>query len=74
MRQGWECPKCGRMYAPFIHECGKCNAKKDPPSMWAPQQPHVECEKCAVCGGTGFVPDYHNVRCPHGCPGPTVTM
>lgn len=22
---GWICPKCGRVYAPFILECAKCN-------------------------------------------------
>lgn len=24
---GWICPKCGRVYAPFILECAKCNDK-----------------------------------------------
>ena len=23
--KGWECPKCGRVYAPHIPECGSCN-------------------------------------------------
>lgn len=23
--QGWTCPKCGRVYAPFISECYACN-------------------------------------------------
>ena len=23
--QGWECPKCKRVYAPHINECEKCN-------------------------------------------------
>ena len=22
--QGWECPKCGRVYAPWMIECTKC--------------------------------------------------
>lgn len=23
--KGWECPKCSKVYAPFVPECGKCN-------------------------------------------------
>jgi hypothetical protein len=23
---GWICPKCGRVYAPHVQECGVCNA------------------------------------------------
>lgn len=22
--QGWECPKCGRVYAPWVMQCGHC--------------------------------------------------
>ena len=22
---GWICPKCGSVYGPFVHECGRCN-------------------------------------------------
>ena len=25
MNSGWICPKCGRVYAPFIPECQHCN-------------------------------------------------
>lgn len=25
--QGWICPKCGRVYSPFIHTCEYCNNK-----------------------------------------------
>ena len=25
MNKGWACPKCGRVYAPFISECYHCN-------------------------------------------------
>ena len=25
MNNGWICPKCGRVYAPFIPECHHCN-------------------------------------------------
>lgn len=27
MNNGWICPKCGRVYAPFIPECQYCNEK-----------------------------------------------
>ena len=33
MSTGWICPKCGRVYAPFIYECAHCNnneVKPDP--------------------------------------------
>lgn len=26
-KTGWICPKCGRVYAPYIKECIKCNNK-----------------------------------------------
>lgn len=25
--QGWECPKCGRVYAPWMDQCTTCNNK-----------------------------------------------
>ena len=25
--QGWECPKCGRVYAPWVGQCTMCNNK-----------------------------------------------
>lgn len=25
--QGWVCPKCGRVYSPFVHTCSHCNHK-----------------------------------------------
>ena len=28
IKQGWECPKCGRVYAPFITECRHCGNDK----------------------------------------------
>lgn len=24
MFKGWECPKCGKVYAPWVRECNKC--------------------------------------------------
>ena len=25
--KGWECPKCGKVWAPFIYCCEECNNK-----------------------------------------------
>ena len=30
MNNGWICPKCGRVYAPFIPECQHCNEEVKP--------------------------------------------
>lgn len=27
MNEGWTCPKCGKVYAPFWIECTSCNNK-----------------------------------------------
>ena len=26
--RGWQCPKCGSIYAQFVMECGKCNSRR----------------------------------------------
>ena len=28
-QQGWECPKCGAVMAPFYPTCFNCNGKRD---------------------------------------------
>jgi hypothetical protein len=33
MPKGWECPKCGRVYAPFVSECQTCNVKNQQQGM-----------------------------------------
>jgi hypothetical protein len=30
--QGWECPKCSRIWAPKIGACGACNVQSLPPA------------------------------------------
>jgi len=34
MSKGWECPKCGKVYAPFVQECAGCN--KEPTKQSSP--------------------------------------
>lgn len=28
MSKGWECPKCGSVFAPFVSECSNCKPPK----------------------------------------------
>ena len=30
MSTGWVCPKCGRVYGPFVGECASCNGHSRP--------------------------------------------
>lgn len=39
---GWICPKCRSVYAPFVSECYKCNNNKYDGAKY---------DKCLVCGG-----------------------
>ena len=41
--RGWECPKCGMVYAPWVHQCGKCG-------RWM-QSNAVQCGRIRVVGG-----------------------
>lgn len=34
--KGWECPKCGRCYAPFVMECSVCGPLMLPQQAWQP--------------------------------------
>jgi hypothetical protein len=33
---GWECPKCGKIWAPSVEECADCNKTRTP--AWAIEQ------------------------------------
>lgn len=32
---GWVCPKCTKVYAPFVTECWSCNQKTNPNMTYA---------------------------------------
>lgn len=38
MNQGWLCPKCSKVYAPWVKECGSCNGQMAtrPQITWIP--------------------------------------
>ena len=33
LNKGWECPKCGNVYAPHISQCYKCNKEETKPYL-----------------------------------------
>ena len=35
-KQGWECPKCNRVFAPWVYECWHCSPKRLRDSGWIP--------------------------------------
>lgn len=38
--QGWECPKCGNVYAPYVTTCLSCSEMAPKrPSPYSPQPP-----------------------------------
>lgn len=53
MTQGWECPKCHRVYSPTVTECGPCNAAARPPEVWPWSGPWGVGGAGARCFGCG---------------------
>ena len=53
--QGWSCPRCGKVFAPFIPECKSCNEQVARDSRPVPTMSN----KCLVCGG-----DHGGLQCP----------
>lgn len=39
--EGWICAKCGRSYAPFVHECRDCNGRGNALSGVSTSHPDV---------------------------------
>jgi hypothetical protein len=42
--QGWECPKCGRVYSPFTPACGWCG----PTTIGTPNANPSICSRCGA--------------------------
>ena len=40
MKEGWVCPKCGRVYSPIMPECHQCNTAI-----------RTSLQPCLACGG-----------------------
>ena len=57
MRKGWECPKCGRIWAPWVKDCSYCNNQNKPyirqPLKSQPTDNihwKIKDKKCPSCG------------------------
>lgn len=55
-QQGWECPKCGRVYAPWMPSCSACpgvvitapSVTIECEHLWVSDTFGTRCEKCGV--------------------------
>lgn len=59
MKEGWICPKCGRVIAPFILECHDCNQL----GYGIGNSEHVidfswPCPRCGIIHGSEGCPEY----------------
>lgn len=49
---GWECPKCGTVYAPWVVKCGTCKRAKA--ARQTPENTHTcvpgNGNLCVICG------------------------
>ena len=66
MSTGWQCPRCGRVYAPFVAECEKCNASYYPASTG------TYTDICPACGQPRHLPGL--TGCPPGSHYSTYTL
>ena len=64
--KGWECPKCGRVYAPSVTECFACNALVVQPIMpginpWYPPERQTANQVLEISGNArGMEPAYES--------------
>lgn len=59
-RTGWQCPRCGRVWAPDVSSCTPCNLTpappETPPVTGYPKRGHrLWCERCNDRPGGCFV-------------------
>ena len=68
---GWECPKCGRCYAPAMMACPTCCSvvAVSVPAVFGPACDHEYDENCSMplrckkCGALAFAPHPWTVTC-----------
>ena len=56
MNQGWECPKCGKVYAPQVQQCFTCGKNNYQPISYPiypqPMYPYIHYYVPTVYSGT----------------------
>lgn len=63
--QGWECPKCHKVYAPHVDECKSCNQQVAAPML--PQLPYIPYIPPTIAPSPYIVP---SITRPHTVPIP----
>lgn len=51
--EGWSCPKCGQVYAPWVNKCSNCTSKQSYTTTWS-------YPTCSFCGAVKFPGTIHN--------------
>jgi len=61
-QQGWECPKCGQVYAPWMAKCQSCSGVVSITVGGVNTPVHIGCS-CTCPTDTGFR-KIHEAGCP----------